>query len=182
LSTAKEVTVTDALRLGNTIQFATKDPQTVSADGTPILDLVDGVQFLESKNVMTRNGVTTELFKNYVVDIRHMIHVALRPGGLAAWHLHMKQTDHVFATFGNLRVVVYDDRTDSVTHGKLNVFYLSPSRPALLVIPPGLWHGIQNIDGNESGFINFFDERFCHEDPDSWRLPSDTERIPYRFS
>lgn len=168
-------------KLGNTIRAAVKEKQTVARDGTAVLDLIDGVKFLETKNVMTKNGVTTELFKNYQVDIKHMIHVVFRPGGIAAWNLHMEQTDHIFATMGTLRVVLYDDRIESPTHGKLNNLILSPQRPALLVIPPRVWHGVQNLEAKESGFINFFDNAFSHEDPDNWRLPFDSDSIPYRF-
>jgi dTDP-4-dehydrorhamnose 3,5-epimerase len=130
---------------------------------------------------MTKNGVTTEIFKDYEIDIKHMIHVVFRPRGLAAWNLHMKQTDHIYATIGNLRVVLYDDRVDSPTFGKLNIFILSPLRPALLVIPPRIWHGVQNVTDGESGFLNFFDYKYSHEDPDVWRLPPHSELIPYRF-
>jgi len=55
-------------------------------------------------------------------------------------------------------------------------------RPALLVIPPRIWHGIQNLSPSTSTFVNYFDEQYAYDNPDDWRLPPDTEEIPYRFA
>ncbi len=167
------------------LQKAVKDHQTVMPDGTVLMELIDGVQCHETKNIITGNGMTTEIFREdwalHGLAIQHMIHVSFRPRGLSAWHLHTRQTDHVFCTAGSLRVVLFDDRPGSPTRGRLNVFHLSRMRPTLLVLPPHIWHGIQNLEAAESSFINFFDQQFCYEDPDDWRLPQDTDAIPYRF-
>lgn len=169
------------IRIGNTLSAAVKEVQTVAPDGGLILDLIDGVRFLETNNIVTRNGITTELHRCSEFNVQHMIHVVFRPNAIAAWNLHMSQTDHLFATMGTLRVVLFDDRLDSSSRGKLNVIYLTPKRPALLVIPPGVWHGVQNIEAGESGFLNFFDNAYSHDDPDNWRLPFDSDVIPYKF-
>jgi dTDP-4-dehydrorhamnose 3,5-epimerase len=54
-------------------------------------------------------------------------------------------------------------------------------RPQLLVVPPSVWHGVQNLSTDVSAFVNFFDREYDYEDPDDWRLPPDTAEIPYRF-
>ncbi len=78
-------------------------------------------------------------------------------------------------------MVLYDDRETSPTRGLVNVFNLGASRPSLLLIPPNVWHGVQNMSNEVSSIINFFDRQFCYEDPDDWRLPVDTPEIPYTF-
>ena len=163
-----------------------KDAQTVASGGRMLQDLIDGVQIHEMSNIITRNGVTTELVRPEweigSIAIRHMIHVTLHAHAISAWHCHHLQTDRIFVTEGTLRVVLFDDRDGSPTKGKINVLHLSRLRPSTLLIPPFVWHGIQNIEHQTSGFINFFDHAYCYENPDEWRLPADTDAIPYRFS
>ena len=148
-------------------------------------DLIEGVAVREVRNVVTHNGITTELFRRDwgIVDyeIPQMIHVALRGNAVSAWHMHERKTDHVFVVGGHIKVVLYDDRDDSRTRGQLDVFNLSPARPQLVVIPPAVWHGVQNLSNEVSAFVNYFDLEYDYEDPDDWRLPPDTPEIPYRF-
>jgi dTDP-4-dehydrorhamnose 3,5-epimerase len=135
--------------------------------------------------IVTGNGVTTELFrKDWGVaagELVHMIHVCLLPGAVSAWHMHRAQSDHIVSIAGQLRVVLYDDREGSPTRGKLDVFNLAAMRPMLLVIPPGIWHGIQARQAEPGVFVNFFDHAYDHGEPDEWRLPADSEEIPFRF-
>ncbi len=163
-----------------------KDAQTVAAGGRVLRRLVDGVQLQEMPNILTRNGVTTEVVRPEWdigrVPIRHMIHVTLRAHAVSAWHCHHLQTDRIFVTDGALRIVLFDDREGSPTRGQLDVLQLGRMRPATLLIPPYVWHGVQNLESQPSGFINFFDHAYCYEDPDEWRLPEDTDAIPYRFT
>jgi dTDP-4-dehydrorhamnose 3,5-epimerase len=148
-------------------------------------DLLDGVRTFEVKNIVTRNGFTTEVFRPdwgvAELPIQHVIHVSLHPQVVSAWHQHRIQTDHIFVVSGALRVVLYDGRDDSPTHGGVNVFNVSNVRPTLLVVPPGVWHGVKNIGEGMTNFVNYFDRPYNYEDPDEWRLPRDTPEIPYSF-
>jgi dTDP-4-dehydrorhamnose 3,5-epimerase len=167
------------------IASARKDAPHMSPNWDVRRDLIAGVQAREVRNVVTSNGITTELFRRDwgIVDyeIPQIIHVALRGGAVSAWHMHQQKTDHLFVVGGHLRIVLYDERTDSPTHGQVDVFHLSPARPQLLVVPPSVWHGVQNLSNDTSTFVNFFDREYDYEDPDDWRLPPDTTEIPYRF-
>lgn len=147
---------------------------------------IDGVLVREGSNIVTRNGHTTEVFSSpwdLPVDaVRHVIHVSLRPAAISAWHMHRSQTDQIVPTGGMLQVVLYDGREGSSSHGNVEAFHLSPMKPTLLLIPPGVWHGVQNMVASEfSSFINLFDRPYEHADPDEWRLPIGTDEIPYEF-
>ncbi|MGV8712391.1 MAG: cupin domain-containing protein [Nitrosomonas sp.] len=167
------------------LKNAKKDQQTITTDGKPIRALLQGVTQKEIPNIITRNGITTELYRpEWTIgpdQIRHMIHVNLRGNAISAWHMHEHQMDTFFVINGSIKLVLYDDRPDSSSRGEINVLHLSRMRPMLTTIPPGIWHGLQNIDLSESGFINYFDRPYNYADPDEWRLPFDTDSIPYRF-
>ncbi len=87
----------------------------------------------EVRNVVTRNGITSEVFReDWGVAsgaIVHAIHVTFRAGALSAWHMHREKTDHLFVTSGLLKAVFYDDRAGSSTRGRVNELFLAHERP-----------------------------------------------------
>ena len=147
--------------------------------------LIDGVKTREVRNIVTANGVTTEVYRPDwgIVDgeVRQAIHVSLRGGTVSAWHQHRNRWDFIMVVGGHMRVVLYDPREESPTRGQVDVFHLSPARPTLLAVPPWVWHGVQNLSSDSSSFVNLFDQPYDYEDPDEWRLPRDTDEIPYTF-
>ena len=170
---------------GARITSAQKDAAHVTPDWQRLEEPIAGVNTREVRNLVTSNGLTTELFrKDWGIvdgDVTAMIYVTLRPGAVSAWHMHKLKTDHVFVVAGAIRAVLYDDRAESVTHGKVDVVNLSPMRPMLVVIPPGIWHGFKVLGQEPGAFVNFFDREYDYDDPDDWRLPPSTAEIPYQF-
>lgn len=164
---------------------ATKDGHHVTEDWTLLREGIAGVKLQEIPNLVTRNGVMTEVFRRSwgVADcaIDQMIFVSLRANALSAWHMHVRKTDHLMVVAGAIKTVLFDGREDSPTHRRIEVHHLSPMRPTLVVIPPGVWHGLHNLEPHDSSFVNFFDTSYDHEDPDDWRLDPECEEIPYRF-
>jgi dTDP-4-dehydrorhamnose 3,5-epimerase len=162
-----------------------KDTQTVEPGGRLRLALPQGAQVHEMPNIVTRNGITTEVYRPdwglRPEEVRHIIHVRLNAFAITAWHRHTLQTDRIFVTDGSLRFAMYDAREDSPTRGLVSELRLSRMRPTLVTVPPGVWHGLQNMGGGEAGFINYFDHAYRYDDPDEWRLPADTPNIPYTF-
>lgn len=147
--------------------------------------LIDGVRVREVRNIVTANGITTELYRpDWEIvpgTVQQVIHVALRGHAISAWHQHRHRWDFLFVVGGHFRIVLFDPRPDSPTRGQVDVFHLSPSRPMLLAVPPWVWHGVQNLSNEPSMFVNMFDKPYDYDDPDEWRLPADTADIPYTF-
>jgi dTDP-4-dehydrorhamnose 3,5-epimerase len=167
------------------LEGATKDKGHVTPNWDFSYDLIDGVRMKDVRNIVTRNGITRELYRPDwgVVSgtLQHMIHVCLRSHAISAWHMHEVQTDHIYPINGLGKLVLFDDRPKSRTRGKVNQFNVSPMRPTLFVIPAGVWHGLQNMDTPEFQFINFFDRPYEYDNPDEWRLPWNTDKIPYKW-
>jgi len=163
-----------------------KDGQSAMADWSLLQPFIAGVKLREVKHVAKENGHLTEIFrKDWALDtgeVDQVFQVSLLPGGLSAWHTHQLTTDRLFVNSGQVKVVLYDARKVSPTYRMVNVFRLGTVRPALVVIPPGVWHGVLNL-GSEAGLVlNLVDKAYQYEDPDHWRLPWDTDKIPYRFN
>jgi len=164
---------------------AVKSEPNIDKDWNVRQELIDGVRIKEIKNVLTSRSVLTEVFRSdwqlHSQDIRHIIHVSFLPGAINAWHCHKYQTDHLSCVYGLLRVVLYDDRNESATYGRINVFQIGQTGPKTIVIPPAIWHGFQNLHDGYSNMINFFDRPFDRDDPDHFSLPYNHTSIPYSF-
>jgi dTDP-4-dehydrorhamnose 3,5-epimerase len=51
-----------------------------------------------------------------------------------------------------------------------------------VVIPIGVWHGLQNLGTSDALVLNLPSQAYNYKDPDHWRLPYDTDEIPYRWA
>lgn len=163
-----------------------KDPAHIDRNWVITRRLIEGVRVREVRNIVTANGITTELYRpNWEIvpgTVQQVIHVALRGNAISAWHQHRHRWDFLFVVGGHFRIVLFDPREDSPTRNQVDVFHLSPARPMLLAVPPWIWHGVQNLSNEPSTFVNMFDKPYNYDDPDEWRLPPDTPDIPFRFS
>lgn len=159
--------------------------QSVTADWIVLRDLIEGVALHEVRNVPKSDGLVTEIYRrDWGLDDRdvgQVFQVTLKPGAISAWHVHRDTTDRLFVNAGMARIVLYDARRDSQTGGQVNEFLLGTARPGLVVVPPGVWHGVQTLAGESVTLLNVVDVAYRYGDPDHWELPWDTDRIPYRF-
>ena len=101
------------------------------------------------------------------------------PGVIRAWHWHEKQDDFFVVVKGMIKVGLYDMREGSPTRGEANEFYLGQNNNIMLKIPVGVVHGYKTVGTEPSLLINFPSEVYNPEAPDEYRLPWDTDQIPF---
>ncbi len=162
-----------------------RDKQSITADWDAYhFSPIAGVVYKEVKNVIKDNGSLTELFRPEWFEntaIGQVFKVNLQPGAISAWHVHEVTIDRLSILLGTVKVVLYDTREDSPTKGLINEFKLSESRPGTVFIPPGVWHGVQNIHHRESMILNMVDVAYRYENPDHLRIPFNDPQVPYTF-
>ncbi len=164
----------------NDRQSITRDWQIVNQ--TPI----EGVVIKQVTSVPTNYGHLTEIFRaDWKLDefgVDQVFQSVLEPGGISAWHAHAITTDRLFISHGQMRIVLFDSRPESPSYGVINHYRFGTVRPAMVVIPPQVWHGVQNIHHNSSTLINVVDKAYNYEQPDHYRLPVDSSEIPFSFN
>jgi dTDP-4-dehydrorhamnose 3,5-epimerase len=166
---------------------APRDPQSVTPDWRLVTTReIDGVVAREAKYVLTTSGALVELLRaEWLGDSSTVGQVFLRtldPGAVSAWHAHLTTTDRLFCMGGRALVVLYDAREASPTHGTVAEYRLGPQRPTLVIVPPGVFHGVKALGAEPAALINMPDEAYSYAEPDHLRLPPDAAEIPYRFS
>ena len=101
------------------------------------------------------------------------------PGVIRAWHWHKKQDDFFIVVKGMIKVGLYDLREGSPTQGETAELYLGDNNSIMLKIPVGVVHGYKTVGTEPSLLINFPSEVYDPEEPDEYRLPWDTDQIPF---
>ena len=162
-----------------------KDAQLVTPDWQSVRTPIAGVSWREVKHVPGTQGVLTEIFRPEWdpsgMPIVQVYQIRLLAGAISAWHCHRHTADRIFVGQGLAVLALFDDRDDSPTRGLINEFHIGELRPTLVVIPAGIWHGLQNLGGGECVYMNLPCEPYNYADPDHYRLPADTSEIPYQW-
>ena len=164
---------------------AIKDRQTVSQSGESLGALPDGVTFWDVPTHLDPRGSVCEIFDPrwgwHEEPLVFVYAFTVRPRMVKGWGMHKKHEDRYFILAGELEVVLYDERPESVTTGQVSTVGLSEYRRRLMNIPAGVWHANRNVGTKDVIVINCPTIPYDHADPDKYRLPLDTDRIPYRF-
>jgi dTDP-4-dehydrorhamnose 3,5-epimerase len=101
------------------------------------------------------------------------------PYVVKAWHMHKRQTDYLTCVKGMMKLVLWDGRPRSSTKNEINEFIIGEKNPLLVKVPPLVWHGFKAIGEEYALLLNVPTEVYNYNKPDEYRLPPDTERIPY---
>ena len=104
------------------------------------------------------------------------------PGVVKGWHYHNKQDDNFAVVKGMIKLVLYDRRTDSATHGEINEFLIGEHRPMLVHIPQDVVHGFKGIGTEEAIIVNTVTKPYDYQQPDEFRIAPHSGEIPYDWS
>jgi dTDP-4-dehydrorhamnose 3,5-epimerase len=162
-----------------------RDVETVTPDGERIAPLPDGVTFRDVPTHVDDRGTVVEMYDErwdwHPDPLVFAYTFTIRPGMAKGWGMHKEHEDRYFILFGELEAVLYDGREDSPTHGLVATVYLSHHRRRLMNIPAGVWHADRNVGESDAVVVNFPTMPYDHSNPDKYRLPLDTDQIPYTW-
>ena len=162
-----------------------RDASTVTPQGESKQPLIDGVLVRRAVTHVDDRGTLTEIYDPaWGLSDQPLVYLyqsTLRPGKVKGWIQHHVQTDRLFVGAGFLRFVLYDDRPESPTYRCINQIYISEQNRGIITIPSYVWHAVHNVGSSEALFMNLPTLPYNHENPDKYRLPLDTDLIPFSF-
>jgi dTDP-4-dehydrorhamnose 3,5-epimerase len=102
------------------------------------------------------------------------------PDVVKGWHLHQRMTLNYAVPSGMIKLVCYDDRRASPTHGAVQEVYVGEFNYVLVTVPPLVWNGFKGIGDRPALVANC---ATIPHDPDEIvrRDPFDAT-IPYDWS
>ncbi len=63
----------------------------------------------------------------------------------------------------------------------VNKFHLGTEDRTIVTIPPHVFHGVKNVGTDDVLVMNLPTQPYLHDDPDKYRLPWDSELIPFKW-
>lgn len=99
------------------------------------------------------------------------------PGAIKAWHLHKEMTLNYAVIHGEIKFVLYDDRPNSPTRGKIQELFISPENYMLVTVPPMIWNGFKGMGMTDSIVANC--ATLPHDPDEIERLSPSDSSIPY---
>lgn len=86
-----------------------------------------------------------------------------------AFHKHRELHDWFCLVRGSAKFAFVDDRRESPTYKKTDVFVISGRRPALIVVPPGVYHGWMSLE-DDTIMLSVASHVYDREHPDEERV------------
>ena len=147
--------------------------------------MIDGVVVKPLKVIPDERGYLMEMMRSddsFYQQFGQIYLTAVYPGVVKGWHYHELQTDHFVCVNGMAKVVLYDRREGSATQGEVNEFFMGECNNILLVIPPGVLHGMKGTGTETAMIINTPTHTYKYDDPDEYRVDPHDNDIPYDWS
>ena len=102
------------------------------------------------------------------------------PGVVKGWHLHKEMIINYAVPVGMIKLVLFDDRKGSKTHGEINELYVGRDNYCLVKVPPGIWNGFKGIGTEPALVVNC--ASIPHDPGEIVRLDPHKSHIPYDWS
>ena len=101
------------------------------------------------------------------------------PAAIKAWHRHRQMTLNYAVVHGSIKLVLFDSRDGSSTHGALMEVFLGQGNYCLVTVPPGVWNGFKGL-GNEASIVANC-ATHPHDPDEIVRIDPDSPQIPYNW-
>jgi dTDP-4-dehydrorhamnose 3,5-epimerase len=100
---------------------------------------------------------------------------SVEPRAIKGWKRHREMVSNLVVPIGEVRVVLFDERADSSTHGQWMDVRLSPSNYFRFTVPPGLWFAFQGTGPGPNLMMNL--ASILHDPSESETLALDDPRF-----
>lgn len=77
---------------------------------------------------------------------------AIHPGAIKGWHIHTRMVLNYAVPLGSIKFVLYDDRPESPTRGKVQELFLGAENYCLVTVPPMVWNGFKGL-GSQTALV-----------------------------
>lgn len=142
-----------------------------------------GVYFDELKQIVDARGAVLHLWRAddpAAMPCGECYFSEVLPGVVKGWKRHCLQTQNLAVPVGRMKIVLFDERDDSVTRNQLCELELGrPDHYRRLRIPPGIWYAFRCMSEGPALIANCPD--LPHDPAEGEQRPLNEPTIPYRW-
>lgn len=117
--------------------------------------MIDGVMLTPLRQIFDERGKVMHMLREdspVFSRFGEIYFSCTHPGVVKAWHLHKKMTLNYAVIYGEIKFVLFDDRANSPTRGKVQEFFISPENYMLVTVPPMIWNGFKGV-GKQTAIV-----------------------------
>jgi dTDP-4-dehydrorhamnose 3,5-epimerase len=144
--------------------------------------MIHGVEVIPLRRIPDERGTILHMLKSTDPHFRQFGEIyfsTVYPGVIKGWHKHREMTLNYACLEGRIKLVLYDDRENSATHGELMEVFLGPDNYSLVIIPPVVWNGFKGMSAPYAIVANC--STHPHDPSKSERMDPLGNFIPYRW-
>ena len=145
--------------------------------------MIQGVDFHPLKQIPDERGRVMQMLRRddpWFERFGEIYFSVVYPGVVKGWHLHKVMTLNYTVIVGRIKLVLYDEREDSPTRGKLQEIFAGEDNYCLITVPPNVWNGFKGLGVEPAIVANCATEPY---DPSEIvRLDPFSERVPYDWN
>ena len=147
-----------------------------------IKNIIEGVKIIKKKEIVDDRGKILHMLRvddDNFTKFGEIYFSTVNPNKIKAWHIHKLMTLNYVAVYGSIKLVLYDDRKESKTQGKLQEIILSNENHFLVSIPPKVWNGFCSSNNKLAILANC--SNIPHDKEEIVRLPFNDPKFPYNW-
>ena len=144
---------------------------------------IAGVRIMPLRKIPDERGTVQHMLRSddpHFERFGEIYFSTVYPGAIKAWHLHRRMTINYAVPVGSIKLVLFDDRVDSLTRGTLAELFIGDANYCLVQIPPGIWNGFKGIGTGLAIVANC--ATVPHDPGEITRADPFTNHIPYDWS
>lgn len=110
--------------------------------------MIQGVNIKKLAIISDKRGKLLHMLRNDDPEYKKFGEIyfsVIYPNVVKGWYLHKKMTLNYAVIQGNIKLVLYDERTKSKTRGGLMEIVTGVDNYALITIPPLIWYGFKAV-------------------------------------
>ena len=119
--------------------------------------MIKGIKITKLKIIPDDRGKVMHMMRNDSPVFKNFGEVyfsTIYENKIKAWHLHRESYLNYVCVVGEVKLVLFDDRKDSLTKNQHQEIFLSPDNYFLVTIPPNVWNGFKGLGKKESIIAN----------------------------
>jgi len=117
--------------------------------------MIDGAKISNLKQILDERGKVMHMLRRddkVFQGFGEIYFSCVYPGAIKAWHIHKRMILNYAVPYGDIKLVLYDDRTDSPTREEVQEFVLGSDNYSLVTVPPMVWNGFSGL-GTEMSIV-----------------------------
>jgi dTDP-4-dehydrorhamnose 3,5-epimerase len=144
--------------------------------------MIEGVRITPLKTLLDERGMIRHMLKctdPHFKQFGEIYFSVIFPNAVKAWHLHRQMELNYAVISGNIKLVLFDSRKTSPTHGELQEIFMGEDNYVLVTVPPQIINGFKAVGGEKAIVANC--ATIPHDPDEIERLDSNDKKIGYNW-